>query len=347
MRPAEWRFMYSVLSGRKIMNSKAQLSLKGFDFDESEIRQNYMLQVRMSYGNSCNLACRFCAVDGYRNDKPCENHLGIAQRLNILNNIKQRFGTRSVFLNGRGELTLEPDLDQLIHGISDLGIIPIIATNGTKLFDNNSANWKLLYESGASIILKMNSWENKALEARMFGLNQESPEYKSIRRITESKEGREWLGRFANDNRVAMNAVICKDTAGPDGVPSVWRFCRDNNIVPWFTWLEIMGRATADMALPDEEKKTLVKDLQKIDEEYGYNPVVPPYFDLCYPPVKADEKFIQITNIGRIFLFEYTWDGNFTITNYGRIPMEELFGMLAAGGHKISDGIQKIQQKVF
>ncbi|MCL2749296.1 MAG: radical SAM protein [Alphaproteobacteria bacterium] len=293
--------------------------LKGMDFNSDECRKNPLLHIRLYVGHSCNLKCVYCSTDAKKSNVRHSQFLSVGAKLDLLKKIRDDFGTKTVFINGRGEPTLDQDFFPIVKGIFELGMTPFVATNGATLFDNDSAIWKLLYETGASVMLKMNSVSNKELEADVFGLSPDSEEYKNIRCITETGEGMDWVKKFARDRRLAMNCVLCKATAEDDGAPAVLRFCRENGIIPWFNWLLMFGRATRDMVVSEKAKKPLMKKLTEIDAEYGYERKASRTGNFGIPS-ELEEYWFHITNTGRIYSSKYNGGKSFSISNFGKNP---------------------------
>ena len=74
---------------------------------------------------------------------------------------------------------------------------------------------------------------------------------------------------FAKDNRLALNCIITHENY--DEIQQIFRFCRDNQIIPWIEIVSIVGRATSDMAVSKDRIKILYQKLSDIDKNYyGY-----------------------------------------------------------------------------
>ncbi|MCL2338504.1 MAG: radical SAM protein [Proteobacteria bacterium] len=297
--------------GSSHSDSKMPPYLRGMDFSEEEAKKNPLLHVRLFNGNLCNLHCRYCYTDApytgngdtLRSVEDDDNYrtTSLETKLKMLRLLRNEFGTKTVMINGKGEPTLEPDFEALVGGINDLNMIPFVVTNGTTLMAKQGKLWKMLYENNASIMLKMNSVENRELESWLFGVNVENARYKNIRRIIESPEGKEWVGKFAADRRIALNCVLTKHTAGDDGAPSILKYCRESNVIPWFSWLISDGRADNDMSVPTDLKKPLMQKLEQTDREYGYRYTMTEDMNLGCTP-EMNKNFFQITAHGRLFL---------------------------------------------
>ncbi|MCL1902321.1 MAG: radical SAM protein [Alphaproteobacteria bacterium] len=286
--------------------------LKGMDFPNAQVLANPLLHVRLYNGNLCNLNCRYCYTDApytgngdtFRSVANEDDYYTtrLSTKLETLQVLRDEFGTKTIMMNGKGEPTIEPDFEELLSGINDLGMTPVVVTNGATLMSRGGKFWETLYNNNASIMMKMNSHHNKKLESWLFGLGEQSARYKNIRRITETSEGRAWVQKFAADRRIAMNCVLSVHTMNSDGAESVLRHCRENGVIPWFSWLINSGRAEdADMAVPDNARAGLIKRIEKIDSEYGYKYKLTEDMNLgCTPAM--NKNFFQVTAHGRIFL---------------------------------------------
>lgn len=285
--------------------------LRGMDFSKEYVLANPMSHVRMYFGNLCNLSCKYCFSEPYctsrghtsksvlRDDLHSEYLLDTIDKIVLLTMLKTTVNTKTVFINGKGEPTLEPGFNDFIMSLRAMNLTPVVATNGTSLFEADGPNWEFMYDNGVSLLLKMNIRGNPEKDAAILGLRPDSKQYRDIAAITTTNTGMEWVRRFAAKRRIGFNCVLMDDTAGDDGAPAVLRFCRENGAVPWFDWLMHTGRGRYCRPLNDVQADALVKKLMNIDSEYGYKYTFTKNMNLGCTP-EMNDYFVQITEHGRL-----------------------------------------------
>lgn len=294
----------------KLLRSAPMPYLRGMDFPSQMAQLRPLLHVRMFMGNLCNLHCNYCFTDSFSTvrgadhgsvisgDEHGDDLLPMAERLKILYFLKENFNTQTVLINGKGEPTLEPELDELIRGLRVLDLTPVLATNGTSLDAPTGYNWQYMYDNGVSLLLKMNMRGNAAGEATIYGVKPDDHRYRQMYNITNTDAGMEWVRRFAARRAIAFNCVLMRPTMGENGAPAVLRFCRENSIIPWFDWYVPSGRGQR-LALTPLQQMELAQTLSQIDAEYGYEYEWTDGMNLGCTP-EMNRNFYQITDHGRI-----------------------------------------------
>jgi MoaA/NifB/PqqE/SkfB family radical SAM enzyme len=233
-------------------NTKPQY-LRGMDFPASDVIKNPLLHVRLFHGNLCNLRCEYCFT---------------------------------------AAPTLEPDFDDLVRGIRDLKMIPVIVTNGTTF----SKKWEFLHDMGASVMLKMNSFDADK-EASLFGISKTSEIFKNIKTATDANS--QGFKAFAQDRRLAINCVLSSQTIDEDDAPAVLRYCRENGAIPWIDKIIHDGRADYSFDLPEHKMEVVVGDLVWMDSKYGYKHKISDSLNFGAEP-EMNRNFFQITEHGRM-----------------------------------------------
>lgn len=146
--------------------------IAGWYFEGQEIdtacRNSSILMLDMEYGIRCMLACSYCFRTNDDRDRlrdsPCP--IRYEDAINIIDQARD-MGAKSIHFVGKGESLEEPEFLDIVHHVAKLGMIPLIFTAGHVLGEDKIALnccGRLgkdiisdLYDSNASIILKMNS----------------------------------------------------------------------------------------------------------------------------------------------------------------------------------------------
>lgn len=279
-------------------------SLAGWAFTNDEIHQaivdGRVLNPSIDLSNPCNLNCPYCYVEERNSERKLRfpDELTIQEILNVVNDLVLA-GAKTVNIVGAGEPTIDPHFEQIIKEISELGALPVVFTNGIRLSER-PAIVDLLYDSGATIVLKYNS-EKKELEDLVAGRKG----YSTLR--DQALEA--LLNRGFNSHmptRLALDIVAFHGNVSE--IPVIYDKCRCNNIFPIVTEFiptgrteqgEFVGQASIRnftkkdqaaiisllMPLSLKERRSLYRTLKIIDNtKYGIKHYsMPAYFNgsLC------------------------------------------------------------------
>ena len=148
--------------------------IAGWCFSDKDLDNTYrdprrILMLDMEFGTTCRLNCDYCfRTNDYRDKfRPTPKPLSCGDVKDVVDQAK-KMRAQSIHFVGKGESLEEPDFLEIVHYIAQKEMIPLIFTAGHVLGDDKLAMEihdgktgteivKELYESNASIILKINS----------------------------------------------------------------------------------------------------------------------------------------------------------------------------------------------
>ncbi|HEX8565076.1 MAG TPA: radical SAM protein [Pyrinomonadaceae bacterium] len=279
-------------------------TMRGWDFSrfqvEEAIRNQRMLNPAMELGsNVCPWNCSFCFTEHPDNPskRRLKNELSLAKRLSLIDEAAE-LGTRSINFVGAGEPTIDPNFWGIVERMVSKNITPIIYTEGTLRLLNVDFTRKL-YDSGATVVLKVNSLRNHEYQnsiVRGNGKNVNADSYTTKRnKVIELliKEG------FADSEptRLAFDTIITKQNI--DEVADIHRYARRNNIFVLFVNYLPSGRSSdgASDALSRDEQFKVFEDFAKIDlEEFGLSHSTKfPYAGGIPCTIRGTGLFVKIT----------------------------------------------------
>lgn len=256
-------------------------TMKGWDFTSKEIadalRDNRMLNPAYELAsNTCPWNCFFCFTEDPHNPeglkRKLEGELTLDERLSLIDQ-SHALGARSINIIGAGEPTIDKHFWDVVEHITGKGMTPLVYTEGVlKLTDVEFA--QRLYETGATVVLKVNSLKNREYQNAVVQGGKERtnpPKLDYFERRNESLRVLMETGFNRHDpTRLAFDTIICKENY--DEIPSIHRFTRDNNIFVLFVNYLPSGRSStpAQNAVSRGEQFTMFDELARIDkEDYG------------------------------------------------------------------------------
>lgn len=283
-------------------------TMRGWNFSRQEvsdaIRNHRMLNPAMELGsNVCPWNCSFCFTEHPDNSSKhkLKNELSLEKRLALIDEAAE-LGARSINFVGAGEPTIDPNFWEIIERMVSNKITPIIYTEGTLRLLNVDFV-RRLYDSGATVVLKVNSLKNHEYQnsiVRGSGKNVNADNYTTQRnKVIELliKKG------FADSEptRLAFDTIITKQNI--DEVAEIHRYARRNNIFVLFVNYLPSGRSSDGIsdALSREEQFAVFEDFAKIDlEEFGVSHGTKfPYAGGVPCTIRGTGLFVKIT--GKIY----------------------------------------------
>lgn len=255
------------------------LRMHGWDFSQAEIaralRDGAILNPALELApNFCPWNCDFCFTEkGLGGTKrKLRDELTLAEKLELIESLAQR-GTRSINIVGAGEPTIDPDFFTLIDAIAAAGIVPIVYTEGSlKLSD--LAFTQRLYDSGATVVLKVNSLVNPEYQNAVLLSGNPSPSTPKFDYFERRKQALANLiavgFNSAVPTRLAFDTIACRENFAE--LEALHRYARDNNIFLLLVNYLPSGRSTAGHtnAISRAEQFGLFARLAEIDRsEYG------------------------------------------------------------------------------
>ncbi len=247
--------------------------LKGWDFSEKEIEEakknNQMLMLDSETSNICNLNCPYCYRDEYEEkNKVLENELTIKQRKKLIDEAK-KLGCKAIKIVGAGEPLIDPHFFEQIEHIFNLGITPIVYTNGITLTEKMA---KKIFNLNCSIMLKFNSLEEEVQDKLVNRKDYTKSRNKALDNLIKIGFNK------STPTRLGFDSIITKQNKNE--ILKMFKFCREKNIFPSFKTFIPTGGALQykDWEISKDELIKIYGDAKKIDEkEFNING------DLCLP----------------------------------------------------------------
>lgn len=228
-----------------------------FDFTDAEIREaaaaNRLLSIEIEFNRLCNYRCPYC----YAGDPETELPEMSSELADSVIRQAAELGARKVVILG-GEPLLYPELERKIELVNFLGMGAEIFTNGA-LLDEAAA--RMFAAHNCRVVVKLNSLD-PAVQARMTG----EPEalelaQRALRLLREAGCGA---------GRVAASSVICSENV--DGMPALWRYLREREILPYFEMMTPQGRMLENRHLMVEPARLrqVFEEIAAIDAQFGF-----------------------------------------------------------------------------
>jgi radical SAM protein with 4Fe4S-binding SPASM domain len=208
-------------------------------------------------GRACNLRCRYCFAGS---GTPLAGELTTPELLAAIDQAVA-LGARVIPIVGGGEPTLNPDLTAIVGHIAARGALPGVFTNGIRV---TAALARRLFEQNAYVVAKLNSFDD-AVEDDLVGRAGASRAIKrGLRRLQDAGFNR------TQPSRLAVHTIIVRQNLAE--IPTLFRWMRQHNILPYIQLPVITGRMERDLAITAAEARTLFHRLLELDrQEFGYD----------------------------------------------------------------------------
>jgi MoaA/NifB/PqqE/SkfB family radical SAM enzyme len=284
----------------KTTNKEAVL-MQGWHFNEKDYFEAWqskrLLTAQIELSNLCDLKCEYCFREekGFGKRQRLPGEISVDETKGIIDDVAS-LGCRAINIIGAGEPTVDPALEEILHYISNKGIISVLATHGARI-DENLA--RVLEETNSSVVIKVNSF-NSELQDRMVGRRGYSEKRNKALDLLIKNGFNSSTGKY--QTRLAINSVVCK--ANKDEALSIFRYCRKNNIMPIMGTFIPAGKTKdrTDMEISMQEFIELSKEARKIDdEEFGirYQRLLPYLGGV--PCTQCGKASLYVTILGDIF----------------------------------------------
>ncbi|MCP4638978.1 MAG: radical SAM protein [bacterium] len=238
----------------------ATLPIAGLEFTEAEIeetvRNHGLLSMELEMTHACNLRCVYCYSSAGR---PIEHELSLDELKDVVTQAAD-LGARKIVLLGGGEPLLYPHLRELVAVIHSRDLRIELFTSGT-LLDRDMASF--LYEHGVDVVVKRNS-ADPAIQDELAGV---PGTFALIERCMDALFA---AGYPDAAHALGIQTVIVRQNYHE--IPSLWRWARDRNILPYFECMTIQGRAVdhQELHITLDETRAIFDRLAAIDQdEYG------------------------------------------------------------------------------
>lgn len=258
-------------------------TMAGWDFNREMIAQaiegNRMLNLSAELAsNVCPWNCSFCFTEdpaGPGVKTKLHNEMTLAERISLIEQ-SAKLGNRSINFIGAGEPTIDPHFWEVVGAMQVNGITPIVYTEAAlKCTDEKFV--QRLYDSGCTIVMKMNSLWNEAYQNAIVAgdgirKNPRSQNYfhdraRAIELLFEAGFAK------ADPTRLAFDTIICKQNKGE--VLDLHRWARARNVFVLFVNYLPSGRSSDGLhdAISKAEQFDLFRQMAEIDvREFGLPP---------------------------------------------------------------------------
>lgn len=232
----------------------------GAEFTRGEIsetaKQGHLLSMEIEFSLRCNYRCKYCYVGDPTHGM---QELSGDESRDVILQAKE-LGARKIIILG-GEPMIYPQIREMLAFIRGHGLDAEMFTNGTNMTPEMA---KYLYDLGVQVVLKMNSFD-ETIQDELAGT-------KGAHKIIQAafKNLRD-AGFPSEGHFMAVSTIICSRNL-PE-IVTMWKWLRDQTIVPYFEIMTPQGNATRNDGL-DVELPVLQKVFDQLSEidrsRYGY-----------------------------------------------------------------------------
>ena len=244
-----------------------------YNADELEdYKQNNKLgMIYAGVSAKCDLNCIYCVT---KSGTAVPGEMTLDERKDLYDQVRE-LGCKYVHIAARGEPTVDPLFPEQLAYIHKKGMIPVIYSHVANI-DEKWADF--LWDNDASIMIKIHSFVPALQDFFAASKGYTEKRAKAIKCLIKKGFNQNY------DGYTRLGADILVMRKNYDEIPSIYRWCRDNNIFPLVKPLLCNNKGATKYVLdnlyvPPQKVKELYEKLAKIDaEEYGYfwNPT-PPY----------------------------------------------------------------------
>lgn len=216
-----------------------------------------LLSMEIEFSLRCNYRCQYCYVGQDLNGNV---ELSEEEAHNVILQAKA-LGARKIVILG-GEPMIYPKIKDMLTFIRENDLAVELFTNGTNITPEMA---RFLYDTGIQVVLKMNSFE-EAIQDKLAGAKGAfkiiQAAFKNLRDAGFPSEG----------HFMAVSTVICAQNLHE--ITSMWKWLRDQTIIPYFEIMTPQGNATSNNSLEVDlpTLQTVFNQLAEIDRtRYGYD----------------------------------------------------------------------------
>jgi len=233
--------------------------LKYMDFDKSEIEaarnNNRLLLIDLHMSNRCNLHCPGCYRDAGKSlaeELTFDECKEILWQANVL-------GAKTWLITGSGEPFMDEKLLPLMTHAKGLGMGVVVFTNNTMVTEGLAmgiTDWEI------SIVAKLNSFKPEAQDFIVGRKGAHEKIYRGLKNLMLADFN------YGRPTRLGIDTVIVKQNY--EEIPDIFRYCRNNNIVPYITTELPGGRGKNNSGILDvsvQEIKEMFFRLREIDRK--------------------------------------------------------------------------------
>lgn len=261
----------------------------GLEFSQQEIAackaKQGLLSLELELSRACNLRCIYCYAES---GVALKNELRLEEILAIIDQAAN-LGAKKIIILGGGEPLLYPHIVDVIDHIKSHNMDVDLFTNATLITPKMA---QILYDRNVAISMKTNS-QQEAIQDELAGRKN------TWKEIKQGFKALQDVGYPDTDHTLGIETIICAQNYAE--IPTLWRFARDNNIIPYIETMTDQGRATEHESLhiSPEKVKAMFERLAVIDkEEYGNSWLPRP--PLAGSHCARHEYSCTVTSIGEV-----------------------------------------------
>ncbi len=232
----------------------------GSEFTPGEIAEavaaGRLLSMEIEFNRNCNFSCVYCYASSpqvRRDDLSREEFRDVIAQARDL-------GARKIIILG-GEPMLYPHIMEMIGYIRSLDMQVELFTNGAAITADVARE---LFGQRVRVVLKMNS-RDESLQDTLCGRGGAHAQ------IREAFENLKQAGYPAPDRPLGVSSIVCRQNV--DELPDMWRWLRDQGILPYFEMITPQGGAREHdmLALDSHRVERFFRDIAEIDAaSYGH-----------------------------------------------------------------------------
>ena len=262
----------------------------GLEFSQKEIatcKENQgLLSLELELSRACNLRCIYCYAES---GIALKNELTLKEIFSIVDQAAH-LGAQKIIILGGGEPLLYPHIIEVIDHIKSHDMAVDLFTNATLITPEIA---RVLYDKKVAISMKTNS-QQEAIQDELAG------RANTWQEIKQGLQALRDVGYPDADHTLGIETIICAQNY--DEIPTLWRWARDNNIIPYIETMTEQGRATQhdSLKISPEKVRAMFEQLAIIDQkEYGHTWLPRP--PLAGSHCARHEYSCTVTSIGEVF----------------------------------------------
>lgn len=251
--------------------------VRGWDFKPSDYQKAWvdgtLLTGQVETSNLCDLLCEYCFREEAeaKAKKRLPEEISVEETCGVIDDLAD-LEVKAINIIGAGEPTIDLSFLRILEHISSKGVIPVLFTHGARLDEELVEK---LYEHGASVIVKVNSFNPTIQDQLVSRLGYTKERDRGLKLLIEAEFNQ------PGDNyqtRLGIDSVVCQENKSE--IPEIFRYCRDNNIMPLMKTFIPAGRTKdrTDLEVSVQEFIEIAKKMWEIDRnEYGitYQKLIP------------------------------------------------------------------------
>ena len=234
--------------------------IPNFEFAREEIedavRNSRLLSLEIEPSLRCNFHCPYCYIP---KNSSLEDELTVEEIHDVVLQA-QELGAKKIIILG-GEPMIYPHIMEMIKFIRTHHLNVEMFTNGSNITADIA---KQLFDYGVNVVLKMNTLDEHIQDM----LAGKEGAFNSIQKAFHNlKQAR----RPSGETFLAVSTVICSKNI--DELVDMWKWLRDQNIIPYFEMITPQGNVKQNDWLNVEPQKAydLFCKIAEIDRtRYGY-----------------------------------------------------------------------------